>query len=59
MFKQDEGKIECCRMHGWKQGDGFLAEHESEDCFDFIPDIGICSIYFSLALGTAKFKQLD
>ena len=46
-------------MRGWKQGDGFLARQESEDCFDFISDVGILGIYLSLALGTAKFKQLD
>ena len=46
-------------MCGWKQGDMFLAGQESRDCFDFIPDVGICGIYLSLALGTAKFKQLD
>ena len=46
-------------MHSWKQGDMFLAEQESRDCFDFISDVGICGIYLSLALGTAKFKQLD
>ena len=46
-------------MRGWKQGDGFLAGQESRECFDFISDVGICGIYLSLALGTAKFKQLD
>ena len=46
-------------MRGWKQGDGFLAGQESQDCFDFIPDVVICGIYLSLALGTAKFKQFD
>jgi len=46
-------------MRGWKQGDGFLAVQESRDCFDFISDVGINGIYLSLALGTAKFKQLD
>ena len=44
-------------MRGWKQGDGFLAVQESR--FDFISDVVICGIYLSLALGTAKFKQLD
>ena len=39
-------------MRGWKQGDGFLAVQESRD-------VVICGIYLSLALGTAKFKQLD
>ena len=43
----------------WKQGDMCLAGQESQDCYDFISDVGICGIYFSLALGTAKFKQLD
>ena len=56
MFNQDEGKIECAVE---KQGDICLAEQESRDCFDFISDVGICGIYLSLALGTAKFKQLD
>ena len=46
-------------MCGWKQGDMCLAEQESRDRFDFIFDVGICGIYLSLALGTAKFKQLD
>jgi len=46
-------------MCGWKQGDMCLAEQESRDCFGFISDVGICGIYLSLALGTAKFKQLD
>ena len=44
MFNQD-------RMHGWKQGDGFLAGQESRDCFDFISDVVIYGIYLSLALG--------
>ena len=55
VFNQDEGKIEC----GWKQGDVFLAGQESQDWYDFISDVGIRGIYLSLALGTAKFKQLD
>ena len=46
-------------MRGWKQGDGFLAGQERRECFDLISYVGICSIYLSLALGTAKFKQLD
>ena len=46
-------------MRCWKQGDEFLAGQESRECFDFIFDVGICGIYLSLALGTAKFKQLD
>ena len=46
-------------MRGWKQGDGFLAGQESLECFDLIYYVGICVIYLSLALGTAKFKQLD
>ena len=46
-------------MRSWKQGDGFLAGQESRDCFDLISDVVICGIYLSLALGTAKFKQLD
>ena len=36
-----------------------LAGQESRDCFDFISDLGIHCIYLSLALGTAKFQQLD
>ena len=46
-------------MHSWKQGDMFLAEQKSRDCFDFISDVGICGVHVSLALGTAKFKQQD
>ena len=46
-------------MRGWKQGDMFLAWQESRDCFDLISDVGIRGIHLSLALGTAKFKQLD
>ena len=46
-------------MRGGKQGDGFLAVQESRDCFDLISGVVICGIYLSLALGTAKFKQLD
>ena len=45
-------------MRGWKQGDGFLAGQESRECFDFI-SVGICGIYLSLALCSAKSKQLD
>ena len=54
MFNQDEEK-----MREWKQGDAFSAGQESRDCVDFISDVVICGIYLSLALGTAKFKQLD
>ena len=46
-------------MRDWKQGDGFLAGQESRDCSDFISDVVICGIFLSLALGTAKIKQLD
>ena len=46
-------------MLGGKQGDMFQAGQESQDCSDFISDVGIRGIYWSLALGTAKFKQLD
>ena len=47
-------------MCGWKQVDMFLAGQESRDCLDFISDVGIRVIYLSpLAIGTAKFKQLD
>ena len=35
----------------------FLAGQESQECF--ISDVGICGIYLSLTLGTAKFKQID
>ena len=45
-------------MYGWKQGDA-LAGQETRDCFHFISDVGVCSIYLSLALGTAKLKQLN
>jgi len=55
MFNYDEGKIECA----WKQGYMFLAGQESRDCFDLISQVMIRGIYLSLALGTAKFKQLD
>ena len=47
------------RMRGWKQGDAFLAGQEGRGCFDFISVVGIRGIYLSLALGTAKFRQLD
>ena len=53
MFNEDEG------MRSLKHGDMFLAGQESRDYFDFISDVGIRGIYLSLALGTAKFKQLD
>ena len=43
-------------MRGWKQGHMLLAGQESCNCFDFISNVGICGIYLSLALGTAKFK---
>ena len=46
-------------MRGQKQGEVFLVGQESRDCFDFISDVGIRGIYLSLALGTAKLKQLD
>ena len=46
-------------MCGWKQGDMILAGQESRDCLEFIFDFGIRGTYLSLALGTAKFKQLD
>ena len=56
MFNQDEGQIECAVGNREMV---FLAGQESRDCVDFISDVGICGIYLSLALGTAKFKQLD
>ena len=46
-------------MRGWKQEDIFLLGQGSRDGVYFISDIGIRGIYLSLALGTAKFKQLD
>ena len=46
-------------MRGWKYGDMFSAGQESQDCFDFFSDVKVRGIYFSLALGIAKFKQLD
>ena len=46
-------------MSGWKEGDMFLAGQKSRDCFDLISDVGIRGTYLSLALGPAKFKQLD
>ena len=48
-------------MCGWKQGAGdvFLAGQESRDWFDLISVVVIRGIYLSLALGTAKFEQLD
>ena len=56
MFYKDEGKIECTVGN---QGDMFLAGQEGRDCFVLISDVVIRGIYLSLALGTAKFKQLD
>ena len=41
-------------MHGWKQGDIFLAGQERRDCFDFISDVGF---YLSPALGTVPNYQ--
>ena len=55
MFNQDEGKIECAVGN---REISFLAGQESRDFFDFISDVGIRGIYLSLALCTAKFKQL-
>ena len=46
-------------MRTWQQGFLFLAGQESQKCCVFISGVGIRSIYFSLTLGTAKFKQLD
>ena len=52
MFDQDEGKIECAHLKGV-----FLTRQESrERC---VCDVGTRGISLSLALGTAKFKQLD
>ena len=47
------------RMYTWKQGFLFLIGQESWECCVFISDVGIRGIYLSLALDTAKFKQLD
>ena len=72
MYNYYEGKIECA-IGNREQGDMFLAGQECRDCFDLIYDnVGIRGIhlslaieyipnkyYMSLALGTAKFKQLD
>ena len=33
-------------MHGWKQGDMFLAGQENQDYFDLISDVGIRGILF-------------
>ena len=52
MFNQDEGKIKFAvgnREMGYWQGKKAK----------IVSDVGICGIYLSLALGTAKFKQLD
>ena len=46
-------------MRGGKQRDKFLAGQESRDCFEIISDVRIRGICLSLALGTAKLKQLD
>ena len=43
-------------MRGWKQGDVFLAV---QIVLNFISDAGIRGFYLSLAIGTAKFKQID
>ena len=51
MFNQDEEQIGNREKCFW-QG-------KSRDCFGFISDGGIRGNYLSLALGTAKFKQLD
>ena len=54
MFNLDEGKIECA------VGNREICVWQSKKAeIDFISDVGICGIYLSLALGTAKFKQLD
>ena len=52
MFKQDEDKIE---FELGTRSFGFLAGQESF----FISYVEIFGVYLSLALGTAKFKQLD
>ena len=46
-------------MRGWEQGDMFLAGQESRDCFYFISDVETRGFYLSLALVSAKLKQLD
>ena len=37
----------------------FLAGQESRECCIFLSDVGICGIYLSLTLGTAKVEQQD
>ena len=46
-------------MRGWKRTGRFVFDRarKPRDCFDFISDVGICVIYLSLALGTAKFSD--
>ena len=46
-------------MGTWKQGILFLAGQESRECYVFISDVGLCGVYLSLTLDTAKFKQLE
>ena len=54
MFNQDEGKIECA------VGNREICFWQSKKAeIVLISNVGICGIYLSLALGTAKFKQLD
>ena len=53
MFNQDEGKIECAN---W--GTCFWQGKEAEIVLILFLDDGIRDIYLSLAIGTAKLKQL-
>ena len=46
------------REYTWLQGD-FWQGKKSRIMFFFIYDVGICYIYLSLTLDTAKFKQLN
>ena len=55
MFNQDEGKIECTI----ENREMCFGRARKSRLFDFISDVGIRGINLSLALGTAKLKQLD
>ena len=56
MYSLDEEKIEYVLETGRF---GFWHGKKVENGGIFISDVGIRSIYLSLTLGTAKFKQLD
>ena len=53
-FNQDEEKIECALGNR-----DFWQDKKAEKLVVFISDVGICGIYLSLHLGTAKFELLD